>query len=144
MPGGEVVVVDLLSEIKDDLEFRDRVVKISLGFDHLIVATSTQCHVYSISNLSTPCIFDLKEPVTLVMQVGMQGPPPAAASLNRGFAFDLLPTPRAGAPTDAWTVQPSDPGVEHRRVMLVYLPRKCCTGLHPELLNQHTLGLSNL
>uniref|UniRef100_A0A7S3R5J7 Intraflagellar transport protein 80 n=1 Tax=Dunaliella tertiolecta TaxID=3047 RepID=A0A7S3R5J7_DUNTE len=110
----KVVVVDLLSEITDELEFRDRVVKISLGFDHLIVATSTQCHVYSISNLSTPYIFDLKEPVTLVMQC------------ERHFL-----------------IMDHSSGIQ----LYTYEGRQLCNpkfpGLHPELMNQQMLGLSN-
>lgn len=39
------------------------------GFGYLIVATSTQCHVYACSNLNTPHIFDLKDTVTLILQV---------------------------------------------------------------------------
>lgn len=64
----KVVVQDILSETVDELDFRDKVIKISLGFDHLIVTTSTQCHIYSTSNWNTPHIFDLKDTVTLVMQ----------------------------------------------------------------------------
>lgn len=63
-----IVVQDILSETVDELDFRDKVVKISLGFDHLIVATSTQCHIYSTSNWNTPHIFDLKDTVTLILQ----------------------------------------------------------------------------
>ncbi len=37
------------------------------------MATATQCHVYNTTNLNTPHIFDLKDTVTLLMQVG---PPP--------------------------------------------------------------------
>uniref|UniRef100_A0A7S0WTZ1 Intraflagellar transport protein 80 homolog n=1 Tax=Chlamydomonas leiostraca TaxID=1034604 RepID=A0A7S0WTZ1_9CHLO len=64
----KVVVQDMLSETVDELEFRDKVIKLSLGYDHLIVATSTQCHIYSTSNWNTPHIFDLKDTVTLVLQ----------------------------------------------------------------------------
>ena len=63
-------VQDILSETVDELDFnREQVIKMSLGFDHLIVATSTQCHVYSTSNWNTPHIFDLKDTVTLILQV---------------------------------------------------------------------------
>ncbi|MEW5301900.1 MAG: hypothetical protein WDW36_004725 [Sanguina aurantia] len=64
----KILVNDILSETTDELDFRDRVIKISLGFDHLIVATSTQCHIYSTSNWNTPHIFDLKDTVTLILQ----------------------------------------------------------------------------
>ncbi|KAJ9526633.1 hypothetical protein QJQ45_017601 [Haematococcus lacustris] len=64
----KLLVQDILSETVDDLDFRDKVVKVSLGFNFLIVATSTQCHIYSTSNWNTPHIFDLKDTVTLALQ----------------------------------------------------------------------------
>eukprot|EP00798_Chlamydomonas_sp_ICE-L_P008266 gene8266-1535_t len=64
----KILVQDILSETTDELDFRDKVIKICLGYDHLIVATATQCHIYSTSNWSTPHIFDLKDIVTLVLQ----------------------------------------------------------------------------
>ena len=64
----KIVVQDIVSETTDDLEFRDKVVKISLGFNHLVVATSTQCQVYHTGNWGTPHIFDLKDTVTLILQ----------------------------------------------------------------------------
>ncbi|GAX72717.1 hypothetical protein CEUSTIGMA_g173.t1 [Chlamydomonas eustigma] len=64
----KIVVQDIVSETTDELEFRDKVIKLSLGFDHLIVATSTQCHIYSTGNWNTPHIFDLKDTVTLILQ----------------------------------------------------------------------------
>lgn len=39
------------------------------GYGYLIVATATQCHVYNTTNLGTPHIFDLKDTVTLLLQV---------------------------------------------------------------------------
>lgn len=38
------------------------------GFGHLLVATSSQCHVFNTSSWNTPHIFDLKEPPLLVAQ----------------------------------------------------------------------------
>lgn len=65
----KIVVNDILNENVDELpEFRDRVIKVSLGYGFLIVATSTQCHVYNTNNLNTPHIFDLKDTVTLILQ----------------------------------------------------------------------------
>ncbi|EFJ41230.1 intraflagellar transport protein IFT80 [Volvox carteri f. nagariensis] len=65
-----IVVNDILNENADELpEFRDRVIKVSLGYGYLIVATATQCHVYNTNNLNTPHIFDLKDTVTLLLQI---------------------------------------------------------------------------
>uniref|UniRef100_A0A3B5LZU8 Intraflagellar transport 80 homolog (Chlamydomonas) n=1 Tax=Xiphophorus couchianus TaxID=32473 RepID=A0A3B5LZU8_9TELE len=60
-------VRNVQNDAVDVLEFRDRVIKASLAFDHLVVATSLQCYVYK--NWNTPLIFDLKEgTVSLMLQ----------------------------------------------------------------------------
>lgn len=62
-------VLNVMNEAVDVLEFRDRVIKASLAFGHLVVATSLQCYVYNSKNWNTPLIFDLKEgTVTLILQ----------------------------------------------------------------------------
>jgi intraflagellar transport protein 80 len=59
----KIRVLDAGNETMEDLEYpRDRVVDIAVGFEMLVVATSTQCYVYSINNLNTPIIFDIKAP----------------------------------------------------------------------------------
>ena len=56
-------VQDLSNEGVQDIDIaRDRVVEIGLGFDHLIVTTTTQCSIYSLQNLNTPTIFEIKAP----------------------------------------------------------------------------------
>uniref|UniRef100_A0A4W6C2E8 Intraflagellar transport 80 homolog (Chlamydomonas) n=1 Tax=Lates calcarifer TaxID=8187 RepID=A0A4W6C2E8_LATCA len=60
-------VRNVMNDAVDVLEFRDRVIKASLAFGHLVVATSLQCYVYK--NWNTPLIFDLKEgTVSLILQ----------------------------------------------------------------------------
>eukprot|EP00039_Didymoeca_costata_P029945 m.27168 g.27168 ORF g.27168 m.27168 type:complete len:762 (+) comp7870_c0_seq1:224-2509(+) len=55
-------VQDLKAATTENLtDFRDRIVKMSLKFDHLIVATTSQCLVYKTTNWHTPVVFDLKE-----------------------------------------------------------------------------------
>lgn len=61
-------IQDILSETAEGLNFRDRVIKMSLGFEHLIVVTATQCSIYSVTNWSTPRILDVKDTVILVKQ----------------------------------------------------------------------------
>lgn len=56
-------VEDVLNETLEDLEFpRDRVVEVGLGYDWLVVMTVSQCYVYSLQNLNTPHIFDIRAP----------------------------------------------------------------------------------
>ncbi|KAM7413006.1 hypothetical protein PAMA_020407 [Pampus argenteus] len=62
-------VRNVMNDAEDVLEFRDRVIKASLAYGHLVVATSLQCYVYSSTNWNTPLIFDLKEgTVSLILQ----------------------------------------------------------------------------
>jgi intraflagellar transport protein 80 len=59
----KIRVQDLVNETLEDMDFaRDRVVDIGLGHEYLIVTTTTQCFVYSIHNLNTPIIFDIRGP----------------------------------------------------------------------------------
>jgi len=43
------------------------VVEIGVGYDVLVVTTTTQCYIYSISNLNTPIIFDIRAPPHFVL-----------------------------------------------------------------------------
>ncbi|KAJ3195520.1 Intraflagellar transport protein 80 [Irineochytrium annulatum] len=55
----KIQVHDVIHGANENLEFRDRIVKASFAFAHLIVATSVQCYVYSDKNWNTPAIIDL-------------------------------------------------------------------------------------
>jgi len=44
-----IKVEDIDSEVTEELTFRDRVIKFSVGYDHLVVATSTQVRSLSLS-----------------------------------------------------------------------------------------------
>lgn len=63
-----IVVRDVLSETTEELDFRDRVIDISLGHGALVVTTNNQCFVYQATNWTTPHVEDLKEPPTLIVQ----------------------------------------------------------------------------
>ncbi|KAI9103258.1 WD40-repeat-containing domain protein [Phlyctochytrium arcticum] len=52
-------IQEVLQGSTENLEFRDRVVKASLGFGYLVVATATQCHIYNERNWNTPAIVDM-------------------------------------------------------------------------------------
>jgi len=57
-------VQDALQETSEDIELsRDRIVEIGLGFDQLIVTTTTQCYIYALQNLNTPIILEIRSPV---------------------------------------------------------------------------------
>lgn len=50
------------------LDFKDRVINMSIGFNNLVVTTANQCYIYDFSNWNTPHIFDLKDSVTFILQ----------------------------------------------------------------------------
>uniref|UniRef100_H2ZBZ1 Anaphase-promoting complex subunit 4 WD40 domain-containing protein n=1 Tax=Ciona savignyi TaxID=51511 RepID=H2ZBZ1_CIOSA len=56
-----IEVRNVVNDAHETLELRDRVIKMSLAYKHLVVVTSSQCLVYSTSNFNTPSIFDLRE-----------------------------------------------------------------------------------
>jgi intraflagellar transport protein 80 len=68
-----IALFSLLPQLVDELEFGDRVIDLSMGHDHLLVATARQCYVYSTRNFTTPHIFDLKGSVSLILQSDKYG-----------------------------------------------------------------------
>lgn len=66
----KVVVRDVLSEMVEELDFRDRVIEMAAGWGQLVVATSTQCCIYTLNNWNTPHMFDLKDTVNLIIMTG--------------------------------------------------------------------------
>jgi hypothetical protein len=62
---------------------------VAAGFGHLVVCTSSHCHVYATTNFNTPHIFDLKEQPQLVLQCGRSFVLlDAAAGLQVGHIYD--------------------------------------------------------
>lgn len=66
-----IEVTDILSEnveFQENLDFKDRVINMSIGYNNLIAATANHCYIYNIPNWNTPHIFDLKDSVAFVLQ----------------------------------------------------------------------------
>jgi len=55
-----IEIKEIGNDICEILEISDRVVLLEFGFDHLVVITPLQCHIYSVTNWNTPVIFNLK------------------------------------------------------------------------------------
>ncbi len=64
----KIQVTDLLNEIHEELEFKDRVINMSMCYEHLIVTTASQCYIFSTTSWNTPQIFDLKESISIIIQ----------------------------------------------------------------------------
>jgi intraflagellar transport protein 80 len=57
----KVRVQDVVHDSYEDLQLRDRVLDMALGYGFLVIATSAQAYVYSVNNWNTPHILDLRQ-----------------------------------------------------------------------------------
>eukprot|EP00744_Colponema_vietnamica_P004654 GILI01006912.1.p1 GENE.GILI01006912.1~~GILI01006912.1.p1 ORF type:complete len:758 (-),score=200.90 GILI01006912.1:92-2365(-) len=64
----KVHVQDVLNETNEELDFRDRVIDMSIGFGYLVVVTALQCHIYNVQSWGAPHILELKDIVHLIVQ----------------------------------------------------------------------------
>ena len=51
----------------EEIDFRDRLIDMTIGYNFLIVVTNSQCHIYNINYIQTPYSFDLKEKVKMIL-----------------------------------------------------------------------------
>jgi intraflagellar transport protein 80 len=63
----KLVITDYQNQDMQDIDFKDKLVDMSLGYNYLISITSTQCHIFNIYNLQTPYKFDLKETIKMIL-----------------------------------------------------------------------------
>ena len=64
-----IALRNVTNDAWEQLEFRDRIIQLALGYNHLVVATTSQCYVYTTRNWNTPTIFELKDgSVSLIVQ----------------------------------------------------------------------------
>lgn len=54
----KIKVDDLINELNEDLEFRDRVISMSMAYGQLIVTTISHCYIYS-TNVNSQVISEL-------------------------------------------------------------------------------------
>jgi len=110
-----IKVFDVLKQVEEaNLDFAERVLDISLAFNHLIVATARQCHIYGVYNMHTPQIFDLKEAINLIIQCDK-----CFATIDNSMGVRV------------WSY-------EGRQLANPKFP-----GLRPEFLNRQTVSLSD-
>lgn len=64
---GKIRIQDILNDTMEEFDFRDKVVNWSIGFGHMVVATSTQCWIYDVQNWNTPHVFDVKDTINLFL-----------------------------------------------------------------------------
>jgi hypothetical protein len=57
----KILVTDLVNEVNEELDFKDRVISMSMAFNNLIVTSYAKCYIYGENNWNTPHIFDIKD-----------------------------------------------------------------------------------
>lgn len=69
--GSKLLVQNVLTDNVEELEQRDKVIKVELGYGHIVACTTTQCACYPIERLSAPVQFDLRD-VVITLILGMK------------------------------------------------------------------------
>lgn len=62
-----MILEDILVRTSDNLDFSERIVKWELGYGYLVVATSTQIHIFSEKYVNTPIIVDGKQDICIII-----------------------------------------------------------------------------
>ena len=55
----KISVCDSVNELNEELEFKDRVVNMSLQHNHLVVATTSQVFIYDTQNWTSPFVIEI-------------------------------------------------------------------------------------
>ena len=63
----KLIITDFETDGFQEIDFKERLIDMTLGYDYLIVVTSNQCYIYNIENLTSPYKFDIKEKVKMIL-----------------------------------------------------------------------------
>jgi intraflagellar transport protein 80 len=63
----KLVVHDYHHDVSAEIDFKERLIDMTIGYNFLIVVTMNQCHIYNINYIQSPYSFDLKEKVKLIL-----------------------------------------------------------------------------
>jgi len=63
----KLIVTDYENDGFQEIDFNDRLIDMTLGYDYLIIVTPNQCHIYNVENINTPYKFDIKEKVKMIL-----------------------------------------------------------------------------
>jgi intraflagellar transport protein 80 len=80
----KLIVTDFENDGFQEIDFRDRLIDMTLGYNYLIVVTNNQCHIYNVDNLNTPYKFDIKEKVKMILMC-----PKYFALINEGNGLNI-------------------------------------------------------
>jgi len=65
----KIAISDSVHEMSEELDFRERVVNMSLMFGFLVVCTTTQTYIYNVTsqNWTSPFVFDIRDIVYTIV-----------------------------------------------------------------------------
>jgi intraflagellar transport protein 80 len=63
----KLIVTDHQTDESAEIDFRERLIDMTIGYNYLIVVTSNQCYIYNLAYIQSPYKFDLKEKVKLIL-----------------------------------------------------------------------------
>jgi hypothetical protein len=106
-----------------------QMITVSLGFDHLVAAGTTQCSVFSVQSWSTPAIVDLKEAPVFIMQTERCGCLSLSVSCSRCASYFALADTSTGLQLFSYEGKP--------------ISNPKWSGMRPETLNRACVALAN-
>ena len=63
----KLICTDFENDGFQEIDFKERLIDMKLGYDYLIVVTPNQCHIYNVENINSPYKFDIKEKVKMIL-----------------------------------------------------------------------------
>ena len=63
----KLILTDFQTDGFAEIDFNERLIDMTLGYDYLIVVTNNQCFIYNVDNINAPYKFDIKEKVKMTL-----------------------------------------------------------------------------
>jgi intraflagellar transport protein 80 len=63
----KLIVTDHQTDESAEIDFREKLIEMTIGYNYLIVVTNNQCYIYNLAYIQSPYKFDLKEKVKLIL-----------------------------------------------------------------------------
>lgn len=67
-----LIIHDVVKDVTEELEQRDKVIKIDAGYGYVVTCTNTYCVVYPVTRISNPVQFDLRDAVVTLQLAASQ------------------------------------------------------------------------
>ena len=63
----KLIFTDFQTDGFVEIDFNERLIDMTLGYDYLIIVTNNQCYIYNADNLNAPYKFDIKDKVKMIL-----------------------------------------------------------------------------